>query len=290
MSKRVIIENQRLEKIEFGPLPPYVLTSIDLSGSEAEIVQTQGYMQDGFTPRSVTMKGMQYPLEFYIEASNARELFELRRKLNRVLNPKAGPFTITVQMPHGTFQNTIMIENLPKYRVEDEQFLILQQGLFHITTSDPYWKNENDIEVPLLSWTPKFSFPFSFKPTVQFGYKGEQQKVINHGDEETPVKIDIFGPCTNPKITNLTTMKSVQINRDILAGERLEINTAYGQNTVELVGIDGTRRNAYNWIAPGVRLNEFRLQVGLNILDYSANAGRESATVRIRFRERYTGI
>ena len=45
-------------------------------------------------------------------------------------------------------------------------------------------------------------------------------------------------------------MKSVQINRDILAGERLEINTAYGQNTVELVGIDGTRRNAYNWIAP----------------------------------------
>lgn len=39
-----------------------------------------------------------------------------------------------------------------------------------------------------------------------------------------------------------------------------------------------------------VRLNEFRLQVGLNILDYSANAGRESATVSIRFRERYTGI
>ncbi|WP_420974325.1 phage distal tail protein [Bacillus thuringiensis] len=290
MSKRVIIENQRLEKIEFGPLPPYVLTSIDLSGSEAEIVQTQGYMQDGFTPKSVTMKGMQYPLAFYIEASNSRELFELRRKLNRVLNPKAGPFTITVQMPHGTFQNTIMIENLPKYRVEDEQFLILQQGLFHITTSDPYWKNESDIEVPLLSWTPKFSFPFSFRPTVQFGYKGEKQKVVNNGDEETPVKIDIFGPCTNPKITNLTTMKSVQINRDILAGERLEINTAYGQNTVELVGIDGTRANAYNWIAPGVRLNEFRLQVGLNVLDYSANAGRDSATVSIRFRERYTGI
>ncbi|MFA2845095.1 phage tail family protein, partial [Bacillus paranthracis] len=50
MSKRVIIENQRLEKVEFGPLPPYVLTSIDLSGSEAEFSQTQGYMQDGFTP------------------------------------------------------------------------------------------------------------------------------------------------------------------------------------------------------------------------------------------------
>ncbi|MBW3491129.1 phage tail domain-containing protein [Bacillus sp. FDAARGOS_1420] len=290
MSKRVIIENQRLEKVEFGPLPPYVLTSIDLSGSEAEFSQTQGYMQDGFTPVSVTMKGMQYPLEFYIEAPHAKELFELRRKLNRVLHPKAGPFTVTVQMPHGIFQNTIIIENLPKYRVEDEQFLILQQGLFHITTSDPYWKNESDIEVPLLSWTPKFSFPFSCKPTVQFGYKGEQQKVINNGDEETPVKIEVFGPCTNPRVTNLTTMKGIQINRDILAGERLEINTAYGQNTVELVGIDGTKTNAYNWIAPGVRLNEFRLQVGLNIVDYSANAGRESATVRIRFRERYTGI
>ena len=67
MSKRLIIENQRLEKVEFGPLPPYVLTSIDLSGSESEIVQTQGYMQDGFTPVSVTMKGMQYPLNFILK-------------------------------------------------------------------------------------------------------------------------------------------------------------------------------------------------------------------------------
>ncbi len=65
---------------------------------------------------------------------------------------------------------------------------------------------------------------------------------------------------------------------------------AFGFNTVELIKSDGTRINAYNWIAPGVRLNEFRLQIGLNILDYSANAGRESATVIIRFRERYIGI
>ncbi|EJQ03092.1 phage distal tail protein [Bacillus paranthracis] len=290
MRKRVVIENRLGEKVEFGPFPPYVLVSIDLSGSEADIVRTQGYMQDGVTTGAVTMKEMQYPLEFYIEGESLADVYGYRRHLNRILNPKLGPFILTITLPHGTFQNEIVIESLPKYRVEDEQYKILQQGLLHINTPDPYWKNDIDIEVPLLSWEPMFSFPFSFRPKVQFGYKGEKQNVINNGDVETPVKIEVFGPCTNPKITNLTTMKSVQINRDILAGERLEINTAYGQNTVELVGIDGTKTNAYNWIASGVRLNEFRLQIGLNILDYSAYAGRDSATVVIRFRERYTGI
>ncbi|OJE45034.1 phage tail protein [Bacillus proteolyticus] len=290
MRKRVVIENRLGEKVEFGPLPPYVLVSIDLSGSEADTVRTQGYMQEGVTTGAVTMREMQYPMEFYIEGGSLADVYGYRRHLNRILNPKLGPFIITITLPHGTFQNTIVIESLPKYRPEDEQFMILQQGLLHITTPDPYWKNEIDIEVPLLSWEPIFSFPFSFRPKVQFGYKGEKQNVVNNGDVETPVKIEIFGPCTDPQITNLTTMKSVKINRDILAGERLEINTAYRQNTVELVGIDGTRRNAYNWIAPGVRLNEFRLQIGLNILDYSANTGRESATVIIRFRERYIGI
>ena len=290
MRKRVVIENRLGEKVEFGPFPPYVLVSIDLSGSEADIVRTQGYMQDGVTTGAVTMREMQYPLEFYIEGESLADVYGYRRHLNRILNPKLKPFTLTITLPHGTFQNKITIESLPKYRVEDEQYKILQQGLLHINTPDPYWKNEKDREIPLISWKPTFRFPFSFDPTVKFGVKGEQKFVTNDGDVETPLHITIYGPCTTQVITNLTTMQSIKVEREVPAGWRLEIDTTYGHNTVELIKSDGTRINAYNWIAPGVRLNEFRLQIGLNILDYSANAGRESATVIIRFRERYIGI
>nr|WP_307838031.1 phage tail domain-containing protein [Bacillus thuringiensis] len=125
---------------------------------------------------------------------------------------------------------------------------------------------------------------------MKFGVKGEQKYVTNNGDIDSPVYITIHGPCTNPVITNLTTMNSIKIEREVPAGWRLEIDTAYGHNTVVLVKDDGSRINAYNWIAPGVRLNEFRLQRGLNVIDYNADIGKESTTIVMRYRERFTGI
>ncbi|MEC2390221.1 phage tail protein [Bacillus thuringiensis serovar shandongiensis] len=287
MKKHVVIENRLGEKIEFGPLPPYVLVSIDLSGSEADIVQTKGYMQDGITAGAVTMRAMQYPIEFYMESTGLEGIYQLRKNMNRILNPKLGPFTFTITLPHGTFQNQIMIESLPKYREEDEKFLVIQQGIFHIFTPDPYWKGK-EIEVPLVSWEPRFAFPFSFPPNVILGVKGEQKVVKNEGDEDTPCVIDIYGPCTNPIITNQATNEFIKINREIQAGQRIEINTAYGQKTVEIVLNNGVRRNAYNWIAYGSTL--FSLQRGTNVLMYESELGKDSATVIVCFRERFIGL
>lgn len=287
MRKRIIITNQLGESIEICR-DPYVFVSFDTSGNEASIVKTKGYMQDGVSVGNVTMNEMTLPIEFYIKGMSLEEVYKLRQQMNRIINPKLGPFSITVDLPHGTFTNTVSIEALPRYRVEDERYQVVQRGLFHILLTDPYWKNDNDIEVPLISWEPNFSFPFSFAPTVTFGTKGEQQRVVNNGDVDTPVKIDVYGPCTSPIITNLTTIEFIKIERDVPAGQRLEINTAYGQKTVQLIKSDGTIINAYNWISADSKL--FSLRRGLNILDYNADIGRDSTTVIVRFREQYISL
>ncbi|MFD0768875.1 phage tail family protein [Bacillus sp. CGMCC 1.60114] len=288
MSKNIVIENRLGEKIEIGPQPPYVLVSFDPSGSQADIVQTQGYMQDGVSTGAVTMKAMQYPIEFYMESTGLQGIYQLRKNMNRILNPKLGPFTFTVTLPHGTFQNQIMIESLPRYRLEDENLLTIQQGMFHIFTPDPYWKGEKDIEVPLLAWEPKFVFPFSYPPDVIFGVKGEKKQVVNNGDVEAPCIIEIYGPCTNPVVKNETIQESIKVKRELKPGQKLVINTAYGKKTVEIILENGTKQNAYNWIATGSTL--FKLSRGLNILNYESDAGKDSATVVIRFRERFVGL
>ena len=42
---------------------------------------------------------------------------------------------------------------------------------------------------------------------------------------------------TTPVITNLTTMQSIKVEREVPAGWRLEIDTTYGHNTVELIKV-----------------------------------------------------
>ncbi|MCM3736452.1 phage tail family protein [Bacillus cytotoxicus] len=295
MRKRIIITNQLGESIEICR-EPYVLSSFDPSGNGADIVKTKGYMQDGISVGNVTLNEMTIPIEFFIKGSNLEEIYQLRQKMNSVINPKLGPFSFVVDMPHGTFTNTVSIESLPKYRVEDERYNIVQRGLFHILLNDPYWKSEMVRSASLIEWEPLFSFPIEMgymlgnQPVknIIFGELREVKTLYNDGHVETPIRLKIYGDLKNPIVTNTTTGEKIAINIDIQNGQYIDVNTKRGERTVEIVEKNGTRKNIYNLLTLDSSL--FQFQTGSNNLEYTAKIGIETMQVEITYQKRYVGI
>ena len=135
-----------------------------------------------------------------------------------------------------------------------------------------------------------FKWPHHFKksrePISSLNIGG--QKVINDGDGETPLVIEIIGPTTTPRVENITTGEFIAVNTPLLAGERLVINTAFGNISVKIINEKNEVRDAFQMI--DIDSTFFVLQIGENKLHFSAEVGNESALVKIRYKKRYLGI
>ena len=127
-----------------------------------------------------------------------------------------------------------------------------------------------------------FSFPLSF------GTVGQTLDIENYGDLESPVFIRMIGPLKNPVLENVTTGQRISITREILEGESLEINTAFGKKSVTIIDSNNNRSNAFHYVSPD---SEFwQIVPGLNTVSYAATEESSSSAVTISFYHRYAGV
>lgn len=112
--------------------------------------------------------------------------------------------------------------------------------------------------------------------------------IDNEGDTDAPVQIEYTGPALNPKIINETTGEYIQVNMSIGEKEKLVINTAEGQETVNLITPHETK-DVYNKI--DLNSTFFKLIVGRNLIKYSSDAEGAKDRVRIiNYTNKYVGV
>ena len=123
----------------------------------------------------------------------------------------------------------------------------------------------------------------------RFSNVGYQRNIVNDGDCEVPVLIQYHGPVKNPIIYNDTTGESIRINRELTEKETLIINTAYGNETVDILKADKTKENVFNWIDLEHR-DFFKLTFGSNIIRYSGDDESNKGTIDVEFAIAYGGV
>ncbi|MGJ9385523.1 Gp37-like protein [Salipaludibacillus sp. CF4.18] len=64
-----------------------------------------------------------------------------------------------------------------------------------------------------------------------------------------PIEIEFNGPATNPNVANLTTGEFIRVNRELFEGDKLIINTAFGnERKVVIVDQDGKEKSEWGYI------------------------------------------
>lgn len=252
--------------------------------------KSQGVVQDGCNAEDTLLDTRQIKLEVTIRTQNREKLYELRRKIIRIINPK----TYNKETDKRG-ELLIYYENdYKKYRiygrVEDNIDFSQRKNNSDKTTIsflciDPYWLDEKDSFIDIKSVNGGLHFPLSL--ASKFATTTFYKVVENKGDVEAPVKIEYEGPAVNPRITNETTGEYIQVNMEIAEKEKLIINTAEGQETVNLVTPHETK-DVYN----NIDLNStfFKLIIGNNLIKYSSDAESSKDRVSLTYSNKYVGV
>ena len=159
---------------------------------------------------------------------------------------------------------------------------------FSVLAAYPYWQRDSSIRSVLSGLQYMFKFPWNISRPYQFAKLMETQfiNVPNHGQLPVPMTVTFFarGDCVKPKLTNVNTGKFMEINKSLIAGERVVVEITHDRTYVTS-SVDGDIRGALS-----LKSTLNRLDVGDNVLKPEAEEGRKQLEVSINFATEIVGI
>lgn len=285
MAHKITFTNSIGNSVVLGPKPFKVIRIDGTGGTEADIQTQKAPYQDGHTFVDALLEPKTVEMELAIFARSKEEVFQLRRQLTNVFNPKLGVGLLTYEYPSGVREIEAVPDSTPIFpsgiQNSSEGF---QRVLITLICPAPFWLDPLENIVKLEDFVANFRFPFHFP--VVFSARGDTRTIINDGDVPTPITVEFRGHAINPRITNVTTGEFIQVNREIPENYRLVIDTEFGRKRVSIIAPDGVETNAFHYI--DLDSTFFDLEVGENQLSFITSGG--SPEVYVHFKKRYLGV
>lgn len=282
--EKITFINSKGQSIQLGNDGPFILTKIEGTGAVNADIQTQkSPFQDGETYIDNTLEPRSLSIEIMVLAEDKEEMMKNRRKLLQVFNPKLGEGKLIYE--YGNIKRGIraISELAPVFPDAGDFKDTMQPGLIQLYCPEPFWLDNFEISEEITTWIGGISFPLRLPTT--FAMAGSRIiNVVNNGDVETPIKIEIFGPATNPKITLRETGDFIRIKDTLTADDIVTITTEFGNKRVEKNG-----QNAFN-ILDLPDSTFFSLQVGDNVIEFTTEDVSNNANAKISYRNRYLGV
>lgn len=159
---------------------------------------------------------------------------------------------------------------------------------FSVNAPYPYWEKESPVSNVLSGVQKLFKFPWNISRSYQFGQftAAKFANVNNNGQVPVPFTVTFYARNTveNPKITHVSTGEMLLVNKTLIAGERVVVETTHDRTYVTS-SVDGNIRGALD-----LDSTLFRLGVGDNVLKPEADSGFDQLEVRIDFAVEKVGI
>lgn len=272
------------EVIHFGG-PPFYLSKVEGLGDVAADTQRQkAAYQDGSTYLDSVLDDRPLMIEFLIVQDDGyADVSAARIQIARVFNPKLGLGTLRYENGHVVREIAAVADSVPIYP-DGPRTETIQKGLINLICPNPYWKSLSVTEEP--AFEPLFQFPF--EGIFEMGMQRDRRIIVNDGDAPAPLNIEFFGPALNPKIINNTTGEYIKVNQELLEGERMMIDTSDSNKSVYFIDSSGNQRNVFNWI--DLNSTFFKLIIGENDIEYTADSDIQGAIVNISYSKLYTAV
>lgn len=280
------IINSRGDNIEFGMYSPYLLSHIEGLGIPTpDIYSSQSPALDGSQIHDVLLSDRIISVRATIKCESREELYYEKKRISKILNPKLGSLKLIYKNDYKTYREYGYIDGEIDFKER-----INNIGIVNMTfiCPNPFWLDEVDI-VSQLKYTRNNGFRFPAVFSTRFAAMSYRKKILNNGDIDIGCIIEYSGAAINPKIINETTGEFIKVNRTLVSGQKLVINTIEGEETVDIIAADGTKTNVFNWITNDSTF--FKLRMGENILSYSSeNETNADVIINVIYSNKYVGV
>lgn len=279
MKEKLIYINELGKSVEISHTSLFFLESVEGLGAIKNIIYTQkSPNQDGVTEVGDSLEPRDINIEGSINSTNKEEILKHRRTLIQVFNPKLKG-KLRYQLGSFIKEVNCKVEYAPIFPSVESKF---KKFLIQLYCPNPFWLDDFETSEEITTWVGGMRFPLRL-PT-KFAMAGAKIiNIVNKGDAETPIKLEIIGPATNPKILNKTTGEYIKVNRTLSNEDILTITTDFGNKRVEQNGV-----SVFNYI--DLSSTFFNLGVGDNVIELTTDDVNDNAKIKISYYNRYLGV
>ncbi len=286
--QKVIYINDFGQSIELSNSGPFKLKKFDQGVPKTTMISTKSPNQDGKTHHETLLEERTPQIEGIIEGINYEDLFNKRASLFKIFNPKIKGYLIYTN-DAGTHKIKCSVQDGPSIKDKVE---FVQEFLIQFYCPDPYYKEQFETKEELALWQGDFQFEFEITESgIELGHRVSTLIVNanNTGDIPCGMRIEFTALATvvNPSILNVYTQEFIKVKRTMIAGDRLVINTEFGNKKVEMIH-NGVSTNVFNYI--DLSSTFLQLDIGDNLLRYNAESGIDNLEASIYFTPKYVGV
>ena len=266
---------------------PYKLIDIEgIEKSEFELNLVSNAQYDGSIVISKRLKNR--PVSIVVDYRGVNKEIE-RQKLISFFNPKnSGILLIT----YGNIERAI------KYEVEDFNCKLVNINddlTFKVDfiCPNPYLRNILEFKVNIALWKGQFKFPLIIPKDIGIIAGLREPSLIvnvnNTGDVECGVIIEFkaLGTVNKPSLLNVNTGEYIKINKSMVVGEIIRVNTNIGSKKATKV-LKGVETNILNYL--DLNSTFLQLDVGDNLFRYDAEENLNNLEVSIYYNPYYLGV
>ena len=226
----------------------------------------------------------------FIEKRNVVIPFEMRRfavekrrhELYKVVKPSR-----YIKMYYSTANISVYAEGIVE-TCKMENFETLTKGQISIICPDIYWYSTETQIAEYSQILGAFHFPDDDKPFPLGKYNTKNMMTVVNDGDEVGFTLEISGgPAINPTLYNAETDEYMQIQGEILEGDKITITTKTGNKIVTLER-EGVTTNIINRLVSGSTW--LTLRTGENKFYLRAVGGISNLKVRLIHRNAYLGV
>jgi hypothetical protein len=282
------IYKNAIGEIELSLSRPYILNSVTgVGGLGVSVRKRKSPFQNGSTRKKSYFDDRDIGLTFTALTTSEQDNIKKRREVQKIFSPNIVSELI---YKRGTYsKKVICCANSTPVLDNSDKSNQIQKFFVNLTAHDPFWIDLEKTGEMMSFSIASFGFELEVEEEgIELEMEGTNRTILNNeGDVSAPVEIIFKGPASNPKVANETTGEYIQVDQVLEDGEKLIINTEFGNKQV-IYDNGYTQVNKFNAIS--IDSTFWQLEVGENKTTYTVDSGLDVANVVINFRNRYIGL
>ena len=273
--------------------PFYILNNVDWGVVQGTHHSYKYVNQIGVSITSTSLKERSITVTGWIIADTEEEMDERKQFLNRYFDPR-----YEIDVMYKNYFLRFVPDNTVKYGTsEKENNDTIVQFQIKGTCADPLFSEINGSKETIAATIATFHFPLImstnlYERGIVFGYRQPSltAKVTNRGAVEVGMKIvfKAIGELTNPRLIDVDTREFVAIEKSMVAGEEIVINTNVGEKSIQ--GKIGNEDYSNYFMYKDLDSTWLQLRLGDNLFRYDADSGLDNLEVYLYFYNKYLEV
>lgn len=287
------VETRAVLTFDMVSTPDFILNSVDWGAVESTHHSFKYVNQIGVYVTGTSLETRSVTIQGWVIAENESMMTIRKTTLNRFFNPQQAVDLFYKDyvlrfLPNTSIRySTVIAENnevICKFKVEGY-------------CPDPLFSEQVESKVAAASTQAMFHFPLIISETpnppggIIFGLRQPSLivTVTNNGAVDVGMKI-VFrasGTLTNPSLIEVNTQKFFKVNKTMVAGEEITIDTIIGEKKIEGY-LNGITSNYFKY--RDLDSEWLQLKVGDNLFRYDADQNIGNLEVYIYYNNKYLEV